>query len=144
VVLTVVAYDSSRTNDVAANIGWVVLWASGVFGVVPIYTLRRYGGVPRGQSYVHTTFVVDRGIYAVVRHPQYLAGILLGLGLSLVAQHWAVTLLGLLGGLASYLSTFDEEHELRARFGLAYDAYCRRVPCIDAATGLLRYLRQTR
>lgn len=143
VVLTAVVYDSARTNDVVANIGWAVLWVSAVFGVAPIVTLRRYGGVPRGRSYVHTTVLVDRGIYAVVRHPQYLAGILVGLGLSLVAQHWAVMLLGLVVGLLSYLSTVDEERELKERFGADYESYCRRVPRVDAATGLLRHLRQT-
>lgn len=144
VVLTLVFYDSAGVNDVVANVGWVVLWASGVFGVVPMYTLRRHGGVPDGRSYVHTTVLVDRGIYAIVRHPQYLAGILLSLGLSLVAQHGAVVLLGAVVALLSYLSTFDEENDLRDRFGADYDAYCRRVPRINAATGLVRHLRRTR
>ena len=142
-VVTVVLYDSARASDVVANAGWVVLWVSGIFGVVPIVTLRRHGRVPPRRSYVHTTVVVDRGLYAVVRHPQYLAGILLGLGLSLVAQHWAVVLPGVVVSLSSYLSTFDEERDLRERFGADYEAYCQRVPRIDAATGFLRYLRRT-
>lgn len=144
VVLAVVLYDSARVNDVVANLGWALLWVSAAFGMLPIPTLRRYGRVPKGRSYMETTVLVDRGIYAIVRHPQYLAGILLGLGLSLVAQHWAVALPGLVVGLTSSFAAFDEEKELTERFGPAYEAYRRRVPRVNAARGLLRYLRGTR
>jgi len=34
------------------------------------------GGVKEGESYVKTTRLVDESLYAVVRHPQYLGGIL--------------------------------------------------------------------
>jgi protein-S-isoprenylcysteine O-methyltransferase Ste14 len=144
VVLAVVVHDPARTSDLLANLGWVVLWCGAVLGVLPVYTLRRQGGVPPGRGYVHTTVLVDRGLYAVVRHPQYLSFILIGVGLSLVAQHWAVVVLGLIVALTSALLTVDEEHALIERFGPAYTEYCRRVPRLDAATGLLRYLRRTR
>lgn len=142
VVLTCILSCAARTNDLLANLGWVVLWASAVLGVLPIHTLRRHGGVPKGRDYVHTTRLVDRGLYAVVRHPQYLGFILIAVGLSLVSQHWAVAVLGLIVAWTSYLLTVDEEHALLDRFGPAYEAYCRRVPRLDAATGLVRYLRR--
>ena len=51
-------------------LGWVV-WAIGmVLVMAPIILFPRRGGVPRRKSFVHTTRLVDTGIYAVVRHPQ--------------------------------------------------------------------------
>lgn len=81
-------------NVAIRNVGWVILWISAIFGWLPILTLQKWGGVPKGKGYVHTTVLVDRGLYGIVRHPQYLAGILLGIGLTLVAQHWVVGVLG--------------------------------------------------
>lgn len=144
VVLAVVVHDAARTSDLLANLGWLVLWTAAVLGVLPVRTLRRYGGVPTGRGYVQTTRLVERGLYAVVRHPQYLGFILIGVGVSLVAQHWVVALPGVIVALTSYRLTVDEEHALIDRFGQAYEAYCRRVPRLDAATGLLRYLRRSR
>lgn len=144
IVLTALLYDPDQASELVTNIGWLVLWSSAAFGVLPILTLRRWGRVPQGQAYVHTTVLVDRGIYGIVRHPQYLAGILLGIGLSLVAQHWAVAALGAIVALASYADTFDEERNSRQKFGPAYDAYCRQVPRVDPVTGLVRYVRRSR
>ena len=57
-------------------LGWVI-WALGmVLVMAPIIIFPRRGGVAKGKSFVHTTRLVDTGIYAVVRHPQYLGGIL--------------------------------------------------------------------
>ena len=30
--------------------GWICVWTSGIFGVLPIITFRRKGGVPQGES----------------------------------------------------------------------------------------------
>jgi protein-S-isoprenylcysteine O-methyltransferase Ste14 len=51
-------------------VGWICLWISGIFGILPIITFRRKGGVPKGESYTKTTVLVDTGIYAIVRHPR--------------------------------------------------------------------------
>jgi len=51
-------------------IGWVV-WAFGmVLVMAPIIMFPRRGDVAKGKSFVHTTRLVDTGIYAIVRHPQ--------------------------------------------------------------------------
>jgi protein-S-isoprenylcysteine O-methyltransferase Ste14 len=42
-----------------------------IFGMLPVLEFRKKGGVSKGQSYIHTTRLVDTGIYSVVRHPQY-------------------------------------------------------------------------
>ena len=60
---------------VLAGIAWVV-WAFGMLLIMaPIVMFPRRGGVARGKAFVHTTRLVDTGIYAFVRHPQYTGGI---------------------------------------------------------------------
>ena len=88
IILTILFYDPAG-NALRINIGWGVLWLSAVFGWLPIITFRRKGKV-QGQSYIHTTVLVDSGIYGIVRHPQYLAGILLNVGLTLITPQWCV------------------------------------------------------
>ncbi len=54
-----------------------IVWAFGmVLVMAPIVMFPRHGGVPKGHRFVETTRLVDRGIYGVVRHPQYPGGIL--------------------------------------------------------------------
>jgi len=107
-----------------------------------MFTLRRWGGVPGGQSYVKTTSLVDRGIYGIVRHPQYLAGILMGVALPLIAQHWAVALLGVPVIVVLYTSAFDEEQSNIAKFGEEYKRYMERVPRLNALLGIVRLIRR--
>jgi protein-S-isoprenylcysteine O-methyltransferase Ste14 len=140
IVLSILLYDKNG-DPVARNLGWVILWMSAVFGWLPIFTLQKWGGVPKGKGYVNTTVLVDRGVYAIVRHPQYLAGMLMGLALSLIAQHWLVTLLGAAAILLYYLSVFDEESSTLEKFGEAYKQYMERVPRINFLLGILRLIR---
>jgi protein-S-isoprenylcysteine O-methyltransferase Ste14 len=58
--------------EVLAYVGVGLYVFSGlVLGCLPIIEFRRRGGVGKGESYIHTTKLVDTGIYSVVRHPQY-------------------------------------------------------------------------
>jgi protein-S-isoprenylcysteine O-methyltransferase Ste14 len=108
IILSFVLYNRDG-SQLLRNAGWAVLCISALFGWLPIYAFRRKGGVPKGKSYVHTTVLVDSGIYAIVRHPQYLAGIMLSLALALIAQHWLVAALGLVAAVTHYVDTFYEE-----------------------------------
>jgi protein-S-isoprenylcysteine O-methyltransferase Ste14 len=143
IVLTCILYDR-RASDLVANIGWIILWSSAILGVLPIPTLRKWGGGRAGESYIHTTHLVDRGIYAVVRHPQYLAGMLLGVGLSLVAQHWAVAALGVAVVFIFYRVARQEEQALLDKLGAAYEGYMEQVPAFNLLAGLMRHLRRRR
>jgi len=129
-------------NDVICNIGWGILWLSAIFGWLPIFTFKKWGGVPKGKSYIETTQLVDRGVYAIVRHPQYLAGVLMGVALPLIAQHWLVAVLGIPVVAISYLGTLDEEKACIEKFGEDYERYMARVPQVNFVLGLLRWLRR--
>jgi protein-S-isoprenylcysteine O-methyltransferase Ste14 len=119
--------------------GWICLWTSAIFGVLPIITFRRKGGVPKGESYVKTTVLVDTGIYAIVRHPQGgTAWLLISLGVMLVAWHWTSAALGLASMGLAYVDTFKADQYCIEKFGDAYQQYMERVPRVNFVAGIIR------
>jgi protein-S-isoprenylcysteine O-methyltransferase Ste14 len=123
--------------------GWICLWTAGIFGTLPIITFRRKGGVPRGESYMKTTILVDSGIYAIVRHPQGgTAWLLINLGVLLVARHWSSVVLGLPSLLLVYADTFKADRYCIEKFGAAYEHYMERVPRVNFVVGIVRLVRR--
>jgi len=125
-------------------VGALILLVGGVCIVVPFALLRRHGQADRDDAYMSANVVVDRGLYAIVRHPQYLGYVLLACGFAMVARHWAVAALALLSGLCWYLQTVHEERYCLARFGESYSRYARTVPRLNPLRGVLRWLRRRR
>jgi len=126
-------------------IGWVV-WAFGmVLVMAPILMFPRRGGVSKGKSFVNTTRLVDTGIYAIVRHPQYTGGIYaIFLTTFLWYPHWLFGVLGVLGTVVLYMSCREEDERLIEKFGDDYKAYIKRTPRMNFILGLVRLLRQRR
>ncbi len=122
-------------------LGWGVWILSVVFGFLPIFILRWHGGVEAGKSYVHTSRLVDTSVYAIVRHPQYLAGILFNLALMLLAQHWLVILIGLVSAGLIYLDMHAADLEGIEKFGDEYKRYMQRVPSANLFLGVIRLFR---
>lgn len=122
--------------------GWAVWVLSLIFGVAPIFILRQRGGVEKGQSYVHTTQLVDTSLYAFVRHPQYLGGILFSLSMILLAQHWVILVLGIASIALFYLDILGADQEGLDKFGDDYRSYMQRVPRMNFLLGLMRWIRQ--
>ena len=122
--------------------GWV-FWAVGmVLVMAPIIMFPRRGGVPKGKTFVHTSKLVATGIYAVVRHPQYLGGILaVFVATPLLYPHWLFVILGIPGAVILYLSTGEEEKRLVQQFGSEYEAYMKRVPRMNLILGIIRLWR---
>ena len=119
----------------------------GVFGMVlvmaPIVMFPRRGGVTKGKSFVHTTRLVDTGIYAVVRHPQYTGGIYaIFLTTFLWYPHWLFGMLGVIGVAVIYMSCREEDERLIEKFGDDYVAYMKRVPGMNFVSGLVRLTQQ--
>ncbi|MGD2148334.1 MAG: hypothetical protein PVH41_16700 [Anaerolineae bacterium] len=130
-------------SEALAWAGWICLWTSAVFGVLPIITFRRKGGVAKGESYVKTTVLVDSGLYALVRHPQGgTAWLLINLGVMLVAQHWSSVALGLPSLVLVYTDTFKADRYCIDKFGEAYRHYIERVPRVNFVVGIGRLLLQ--
>jgi protein-S-isoprenylcysteine O-methyltransferase Ste14 len=126
-------------------LGWVVWTVGMVLVMAPIILFPRRGGVAKGQAFVHTTRLVDTGLYSVVRHPQYLGGILsIFITTPLLYPHWLFIVMGVPGILLAYASTRVEDRHLVGQFGEEYRAYMRRVPYMNLPLGLVRLVRQRR
>lgn len=72
--------------------------------------------------------VARSGIYARIRHPRYTGSFLAILGASLLAGTRLLWMVVLAWAVLTRVAIALEERELRARFGKAYEEYCRRVP----------------
>lgn len=132
-----------ETIPVLFAIGWVV-WAFGMVMVMaPIVMFPRRGGVPKGKSFVHTTNLVDTGIYSIVRHPQYTGGIYaLFLTTFLWYPHWLFGVLGVMGVLVIYMGCKEEDQHLIKKFGDEYKSYMGKVPGMNFILGIIRLYRR--
>ncbi len=109
-----------------------------VFMFLPVLTLKRHGAVVEGGTYMHTTRVVDRGLFAIVRHPQYIGYGLFNVTFVLLNGHWSMVVVAAAALLAFFAHTFAEERYLLSVHGEAYLAYQRRVPRINVLVGIVR------
>ncbi|OGN89604.1 MAG: hypothetical protein A2Y88_06815, partial [Chloroflexi bacterium RBG_13_48_10] len=133
VVQYILAFFIYKLPGIAA-LQWVglVVWVlSGIFFIAPIYILRQKGGVENGKSYVETTHLVDTSLYAIVRHPQYLAGILFSIAMMLLAQHWLVILIGIASAVLIWLDNQIADQDCIEKFGDEYLRYMQHVPQLN-------------
>ena len=125
-----------------AFIGAALYVLSGiVFGMLPVMELRRKGGVDKGKSYIHTTKLVDTGIYSVVRHPQYVTFIMWAIAGMLLFQHWIIILLGVPIIPLTYIDLIGADKDAIEKFGDDYKAYMKKVPRANFLLGIIRHLR---
>jgi len=121
-----------------------IVWSFGmVLIMAPIVMFPRRGGVPKGKSFVSTTRLVDTGIYALVRHPQYTGGIYaIFITTFLLYPHWLFAVLGVLGITVIVLGIKEEDKRLVEKFGNGYRAYMERVPAMNIFLGIVRILNK--
>ena len=122
-------------------IGYFCWVLSAIFGWLPIYELKKEGKVLKGKSYVHTTELVTSGVYSIVRHPQFLAGILLSLAFILISQHWSILILGIPVITILYKDMFNADKSGIKKFGDDYKRYMERVPRMNFFAGLIQLIK---
>ena len=70
--------------------------------------------------------LIQRGLYAHIRHPSYLGALTAFFGVGLGMCNWLSLLIVFLPILGAFLYRIRvEENALRQRFGQEYDVYCR-------------------
>jgi protein-S-isoprenylcysteine O-methyltransferase Ste14 len=120
--------------------GYVLWMVSAILGWLPILVLKKKGSVAQGKSYVHTTTLVKTGLYSIVRHPQYTAGLLFSLALILVSQSWLITVMGVVIISLLYVDIImADKHEVE-KFGDEYKRYMKDVPRTNFILGIMRLL----
>jgi len=124
--------------DLVMYIGWVIWGISMVLAWLPIIIFKKRGKVPSGKGYVHTTVLVDSGLYSIVRHPQYTAGILFSFALILLSQSWIILAMGAVVISLLYVDIVNaDKHEIE-KFGDEYIEYMKRVPRSNFLLGIGR------
>jgi len=111
-----------------------------VFGWLPVIEFRRKGGVKEGKSYIHTTKLVDSGIYSVVRHPQYVTFMMWAISGMLLFQYWIIILLGVPIIPLTYIDLIKADKDAIEKFGDDYKAYMKKVPRANFLLGIIRRL----
>jgi protein-S-isoprenylcysteine O-methyltransferase Ste14 len=113
-----------------------------IFGMLPTFEFRKKGEVTKGKSYIHTTKIVDTGIYSIVRHPQYVTFMLWAFAGMLLFQHWIVILLGIPVIPLTYIDFVKADKDAIEKFGDDYKQYMKKVPRANFLLGIIRLLRR--
>jgi len=115
-----------------------------VFGLLPVIEFRKKGRVRKGKSYIHTTKLVDTGIYSIVRHPQYVTFMLWAIAGMLLFQHWVIVLLGIPIFPLTYIDLVRADRDAIEKFGDEYKAYMKKVPRANFLLGIIRQFRKSK
>ena len=126
-------------NVILLGVGWILLIPSFLVLTLSADILRRYGNAVEGESWVRTTSLVNRGVYAIIRHPLYLGWIMMSLALALVSQYWLSAFFsGII--IPLILTEIQREEEFnKVKFGQEYCRYQQDVPMLNVFSGLWRY-----
>ena len=129
--------------EILAYIGAGLYVVAGlVFGWLPVIEFRKKGRVKKGESYIHTTQLVDTGIYSIVRHPQYVTFILWAIAGMLLFQHWVIILLGIPIVPLTYIDLIRADKNAIEKLGDDYKAYIKKVPRANFLLGIIRRCRR--
>ncbi len=139
--LLVVFLDKSVDYIWLNYIAWAVWIVSIVLLFIPMYVLRAKGNVPKGKSFAETHTMVSTGLYAAVRHPQYLGWLLMYLAVFLFNPHWPQGIAGLAGMVCLCFIASQEDKRLIEKFGVPYHFYKASVPGLNLPAGIIRLLR---
>jgi len=141
ILIIVIQFLPHGENTMMRICGVVVLVIAAIFIFSPFYLLAKHGSAQAEESYMQTGKVVHHGLYALIRHPQYLGYMLLSGGFALLRQHWVAVLLGIAGIAGFYIQAMQEESHCLARFREPYARYLQCVPRFNLLAGLWRILR---
>lgn len=118
------------------------IFSGWIFGLLPIFEFRRKGNIKQGKSYVHTTKLVDTGLYAIIRHPQFTTWMIWAVAGMLLFQHWIVIILGLLIIPLTYIDLQRADKQLLKKFGTQYERYMKTVPKANFILGIYQYIKR--
>ena len=143
IIIGIYLLSSISQNKLLAYFGIGLYIFSGfIFGMLPTFEFRKKGGVKKGKSYIHTTKLVDTGIYSIVRHPQYTTFIMFAIAGMLLFQHWIIILLGIPIIPLIYIDLIKADKDAIKKFGNEYKHYMRKVPRANFLLGIIRYLQR--
>ena len=135
IISTIILYDSA---DLAGLLyaGWITL----VFGIIFLLCSSK----SRKKGHTEGIGLVESGMYAFVRHPEFLGHILIIFALVIISQHWISFIVGAILIVLLCLAMIDEEKRNMEKFGNAYRDYMKKVPRINLIAGIIRQIHKKR
>ncbi|MDH4212214.1 MAG: isoprenylcysteine carboxylmethyltransferase family protein [candidate division WOR-3 bacterium] len=109
-------------------VGLVLLGIGILLLIIAIVTLRQKG----------TAKLVDTGIYGIVRHPIYLAAMIMFFSHIFLGQHLVVLVSTAAAIACCYVSMVSGDQQNIEKFGDDYVQYMKRVPCMNFIAGMAR------
>ena len=89
--------------------------------VMTVMTTHNFATTPLGEP-------VTKGIYRISRHPIYLSGFVLYIGMGVACASWIIMLCGVLWVVLLHIVLPAEEHFCLEKYGDAYREYMNRTP----------------
>ena len=136
ITFSILFYDSANLM-ILLYLGYIIL-LSGIIILLSSVQSRKQAM----KNGISKESLVENGLYAFIRHPEFLGHILIILSLVLISQHPFNILIGAILILLLYFAMCKEEERNIEKFGIAYKDYMKRVPRINLLLGFYRKRRR--
>lgn len=114
------------------------LWLLAVsFWITGMLHLKRYGS-PEGKNYMRTQKLVRKGIFSIIRHPQYFGFLLFSIGFIFIGQSIYVLVPAVIAMIFVLLGCRREDQIMQQKFGDEWTSYCQKVPSLNIIIGIWR------
>ena len=139
IISTIFLYSSANLAELVYA-GWIIL-AFGIIFLLWSSKSRKKGHVEEGIS---RESLVESGMYAFVRHPEFLGHILIIFALVIISQRWISLIVGVILIVLLCLAMIEEEKRNIEKFGDAYRDYMKRIPRINLIAGIIKQIHNKR
>ena len=132
---TIIHYNSADLVELLYA-GWIIM----AFGIIFLLCSSK----SRERGHAGGIGLVESGMYAFVRHPEFLGHILIIFALVIISQHWINFIVGAILIVLLCLAMIEEEKRNIEKFGNAYRDYMKRVPRINLIAGIIKQIHKKR
>ncbi len=120
------------TNKNLVILGYIILLTGVFLFIISLITLIRND----------MNKVIQKGIYAFIRHPMYLGAIIMFISHIFLGQNWLVVIITIIGIICCYFIIVLDDRQNIEKFGDNYSQYVERVPRINLFLGIVRILQK--
>ena len=130
IISAVAFYDYKKLSGLIWT-GWILFF----IGIIILFL-----SLKARKEVVVEGALVRRGIYAFVRHPGYLAHMIIILSLILLTQYWIGIIVGLVLIVFLIFAVIEEDKRNVSKFGNDYVEYMRSVPRVNIFMSIFKKL----
>ena len=131
IISTIILYNSADSAELLYA-GWIII----AFGIIFLLCSSK----SRKKGHADGIGLVESGMYAFVRHPEFLGHILIIFALIIISQHLISLIVGAILIVLLCLAMIEEEKRNMEKFGDAYRDYMKRVPRINLIAGIIKQI----